>query len=210
MKRMAIGLLAVSVSIAIYLAVQTEPGQEVRALPPDGPFQTATFAGGCFWCMEPPFDSLEGVLSTTSGYTGGHVEDPDYTQVSSGGTGHAEAVEIRFDPGKVSYEKLLDVFWHNIDPLARNRQFCDTGSQYRSAVFYHDDEQKRAAFASKEMLEQSGRFDASIVTEIAPVSTFYAAEEYHQDYYKKNPLRYKVYRLGCGRDRRLREVWDSP
>ena len=171
--------------------------------------KTAIFAGGCFWCMEPPFDARDGVLSTTSGYTGGHLPNPSYTQVSAGRTGHAEAVEIRFDPMRISYEELVDVFWHNIDPLARNRQFCDTGSQYRSAVFYQDDDQKGVALASKRKLEQSGLFTESIVTEIVAATTFYPAEEYHQNYYMKNPLRYKFYRYGCGRDRRLEELWGN-
>ena len=167
----------------------------------------ATFAGGCFWCMEPPFDKLEGVVSTTSGYTGGHQKNPTYQEVSAGGTGHAEAVEIRFDPDKISYGELLDVFWHNIDPITANRQFCDSGSQYRSAIFYHNEEQQRLAEQSKRALEQSSRFSQPIVTQIVPATTFYPAETYHQDYYQKNPLRYKFYRYSCGRDQRLEELW---
>jgi peptide-methionine (S)-S-oxide reductase len=167
----------------------------------------ATFAGGCFWCMEPPFDKLDGVVSTTSGYTGGQKKNPTYKEVSAGGTGHAEAVEIVYDPKKVSYQKLLDVFWANIDPLARDRQFCDVGTQYRSAIFYHGDEQKRLAEASK--AEAQKRFKQGIATEIVPAATFYPAEEYHQDYYEKNPIRYKLYRSGCGRDRRLDELWGT-
>ena len=165
----------------------------------------ATFAGGCFWCMEPPFDELPGVVSTTSGYTGGRMANPTYEQVSSGTTAHAESVQVRYDPKRVSYEKLLEVFWLNIDPLTANRQFCDRGSQYRSAIFYHDEEQRRLAQGSKEALD--GRFGESIVTEIMPASRFYPAEEYHQDYYKKNPLRYKLYRWNCGRDARLAQLW---
>ena len=207
---MGFGLLAVALPIAVYLAVQIDPGKEEAALAPEGDHQTATFAGGCFWCMEPPFDKLDGVLSTTSGYTGGRLPNPNYTQVSSGGTGHTEAIEIRFDPDRIGYEELLDVFWRNIDPLARNRQFCDSGSQYRSAIFFHDDEQQSAALASKEKLGQSGRFEGPIATEIVAASTFYPAEEYHQDYYTKNPIRYKLYRLGCGRDGRLKELWGAP
>ena len=210
MKRMLIGSLVVVMSIAIYMAVQIEPRKSDDAARPTGDFRTATFAGGCFWCMEPPFDALDGVLSTTSGYTGGHFQNPNYTLVSAGGTGHTEAVEIRFDPERISYKQLLEVFWRNIDPLTQDRQFCDAGSQYRSAVFYHDEDQMRAALASKEQIEGSGRFDEPIVTEIVSASTFYAAEEYHQDYYTKNPLRYKLYRLGCGRDRRLQELWGEP
>ena len=209
-KRMGFGLLAVALPIALYMAVQIDQGKAETALAPEGDHQTATFAGGCFWCMEPPFDKLDGVLSTTSGYTGGRLPNPNYTQVSSGGTGHTEAVEIRFDPDRIGYEELLDVFWRNIDPLARNRQFCDSGSQYRSAIFFHDDEQQGAALASKEKLGQSGRFEAPIATEIVAASTFYPAEEYHQDYYTKNPIRYKLYRLGCGRDGRLKELWGDP
>jgi len=167
----------------------------------------ATFAGGCFWCMEPPFDKLDGVISTTSGYTGGHVENPTYSQVSDGGTGHAESVEIRYDPNKVSYEKLLDVFWHNIDPLAKDRQFCDSGTQYRSAVFYHDEDQRALAIASRDRLAKEKGWD--IQTEIVPATKFYPAEEYHQDYYLKNPVRYKYYRNGCGRDQRLEQLWGS-
>lgn len=168
---------------------------------------TATFAGGCFWCMEPPFDKLVGVISTTSGYTGGHKLKPTYEEVCSGTTGHAEAVQVVYDSTQISYAQLLHVFWHNIDPLAVNRQFCDAGSQYRSAIFYHNEEQRRLAEESKQKLEQTRRFGRPIVTEIAAASTFYQAEEYHQDYYKKNPLHYKAYRAGCGRDRRLQELW---
>jgi peptide-methionine (S)-S-oxide reductase len=167
----------------------------------------AIFAGGCFWCMEPPFDALDGVVSTTSGYTGGSKVNPTYEEVSAGGTGHTEAVEIVYDPAKVSYQKLLDVFWHNIDPVTRDRQFCDKGSQYRSAIFTHDDTQKRLAEESKQALERSKRLPAPIVTEIADAGAFYPAEAYHQNYYRKNPIRYRYYRYGCGRDARLREVW---
>ncbi|MGQ0834630.1 MAG: peptide-methionine (S)-S-oxide reductase MsrA [Gammaproteobacteria bacterium] len=167
----------------------------------------ATFAGGCFWCMEPPFDELQGVVSTTSGYAGGRTKAPTYEEVSSGSTGHAEAVQVRYDPKKVSYEKLLEVFWRNVDPLTANRQFCDGGSQYRSAIFHHDVKQRRLAEDSKRALD--GRFDRPIVTEIVPAGTFYPAEDYHQDYYKKNPVRYKVYRWNCGRDQRLEQVWGT-
>jgi peptide-methionine (S)-S-oxide reductase len=169
----------------------------------------ATFAGGCFWCMEPPFDKLDGVISTTSGYTGGQTKNPSYEEVSSGGTGHAESVEIVFDPAKISYTQLLDVFWHNIDPLTPDAQFCDHGSQYRTAIFYHNEEQKRLAEASKKALEQSGRFTQPIVTEIVQAGEFYPAEDYHQDYYQKNPLRYSFYRYNCGRDQRLTELWGA-
>ncbi len=167
----------------------------------------AIFAGGCFWCMEQPFDELDGVISTTSGYTAGEVENPTYRQVSAGVTGHTEAVEVVFDPAKVSYEELLHVFWRNIDPLAVDRQFCDGGSQYRTGIYAHDDEQLRLAQESKEALVRSQRFDRPIATEIEPAGDFYPAEDYHQDYYEKNPVRYKMYRTGCGRDRRLNELW---
>lgn len=167
----------------------------------------ATFAGGCFWCMEPPFDKLPGVVSTTSGYAGGQEKNPTYEQVSAGVTGHAEVVQVLYDPSKVTYAKLLEVFWHNIDPFVKNRQFCDGGSQYRTAIFYHDDNQKKLALDSKTALEKSGKFKEPIVTEIQPLKDFYPAEDYHQDFYKKSSLRYKTYRAGCGRDRRLEEIW---
>jgi peptide-methionine (S)-S-oxide reductase len=165
----------------------------------------ATFAGGCFWCMEPPFDALDGVVSTTSGYTGGHTANPTYEQVSAGKTGHAEAVEIVYDPRKVTYARLLEVFWRNIDPLTANAQFCDVGSQYRAVIFVHDATQRRLAEASKDAVAQ--RLQKPIVTEITAASQFWPAEEYHQDYYKKNPIRYKFYRSSCGRDRRLEAIW---
>ena len=169
----------------------------------------ATFAGGCFWCMEHPFDSLECVVSVLSGYTGGTKKNPTYQEVSAGGTGHTESVQIVYDPAKIGYRKLLAVFWHNIDPTTPNRQFCDAGNQYRSAVFYHDEEQKRLVEESKRELERTKPFRGSIVTEIAPASVFYPAEEYHQQYYKKNPVRYKFYRYNCGRDQRLKELWGT-
>ena len=165
----------------------------------------ATFAGGCFWCVEADFDKVAGVISTTSGYTGGHAVNPSYEQVSRGGTGHAEAVEIAYDPTKVTYEQLLDVFWHNIDPLAKNAQFCDHGDQYRTAIFYHDEKQRAAAEASKAAVQ--ARLEAQVQTEITPAGPFYKAEDYHQDYHSKNPIRYKFYRLSCGRDARLQELW---
>ena len=167
----------------------------------------AIFAGGCFWCMEHPFDVLPGVVSTTSGYIGGQKKNPTYEEVSSGRTGHTEAVQVVYDPKKVTYEKLLDVFWHNIDPTVKDQQFCDHGSQYRSGIFYTDDEQKRLADASKAALDRNKPFSAAIVTEITRASEFYPAEDYHQDFYLKNPLRYKYYRSGCGRDARLKQLW---
>ena len=175
--------------------------------PPTNGHVVATFAGGCFWCMEPPFDKLDGVVATVSGYTGGTVEDPSYEEVSAGGTGHAEAVRIEFDPQEVSYEKLLEVFWRNIDPVTANRQFCDGGEQYRSAIFVHDAAQAAAARASLAALAEGGRLPGPIVTQIVEAGPFWAAEDYHQDYYVKNPVRYKFYRFNCGRDERLRELW---
>jgi len=169
--------------------------------------ETAIFAGGCFWCMQPPFDALDGVISTTPGYAGGHTVNPTYRDVSGGGTGHAEVVRVVFDPAKIGYARLLDVFWRNIDPVTPNRQFCDKGSQYRSAIFYLSDEQKKEAEKSLEALKKSKPFPGPIVTEISAAGVFYPAEEYHQDYYRKNPLRYKYYRYTCGRDGRLRELW---
>jgi peptide-methionine (S)-S-oxide reductase len=167
----------------------------------------ATFAGGCFWCVEADFDKVDGVISTTSGYIGGKVADPTYQQVSRGGTGHAEAVEIVYDPGKVTYQKLLDVFWRNIDPLAKDRQFCDSGDMYRSAIFVHDAEQLKLAEKSKKDLATSGKFTLPIQTEIVLATKFYPAEDYHQDYYLKNASKYKFYRWNCGRDQRLEQIW---
>lgn len=181
----------------------------VSAQTPPAATAKATFAGGCFWCMEPPFDKLDGVISTTSGYTGGTKINPTYQEVSAGATGHAEAVQVEYDPKRVRYEKLLDVFWHNVDPTQKDGQFCDHGRQYRTAIFVHDAEQKRLADASKAALAKSKPFKGDIVTEIVPATTFYPAEEYHQDYYMKNPLRYKLYRTSCGRDARLKEVWGT-
>jgi peptide-methionine (S)-S-oxide reductase len=175
--------------------------------PPPAGLAKATFAGGCFWCMEPPFESLPGVVSVTSGYTGGTRRNPTYQEVSSGGTGHTEAVEIVFDPEKVSYRRLLEVFWVNVDPTTPNRQFCDIGEQYRTGIFVHDEEQRRLAEESKAELARAKRFKEPVVTEIAPAREFYVAEEYHQDYAKKNPLRYRFYRYNCGRDERLHELW---
>ena len=176
---------------------------------PDGNPATATFAGGCFWCMEGPFDELDGVLSTTSGYTGGYTANPTYEQVSAGVTGHAEAVEVAYDPQRISYQELLTVYWRNIDPTTPNGQFCDHGDQYRPAIFYHNEAQRRLAEASKEEIERTKTFSAPIVTEITQATEFYPAEEHHQDYYRKNPIRYKLYRLTCGRDARLTELWGS-
>lgn len=168
---------------------------------------TATFAGGCFWCMEPPFDKLDGVISTTSGYTDGHKANPTYKEVSAGGTGHTEAIQIEYDPSKISYDELLSVFWKNIDPTTKDAQFCDHGSQYRSGIYYHNEAQRKAAEASLKTLEKNKPFKEAIVTELDAASTFYPAEDYHQNYYQKNPIRYKYYRYSCGRDQRLDQLW---
>ena len=183
------------------------PGSARWAEPAAKATARATFAGGCFWCMEPPFDEVPGVVSTTSGYAGGTVANPKYEEVAAGGTGHAEAVQVVFDPARVSYERLLEVFWRNIDPLDAGGQFCDRGSQYRAAIFYEGEDQKRAALASRARLETSGRLPGPIVTGITPLEAFYPAEVYHQDFYQKELRRYFSYRAGCGRDRRLRELW---
>jgi peptide-methionine (S)-S-oxide reductase len=169
---------------------------------------TAVFAGGCVWCIEADFEKLDGVIAVESGYTGGSERNPTYQQVSQGGTGHAEAALIRYDPQRVSYEKLLDYFWRHIDPTVKDRQFCDVGSQYRSAIFYQNETEQKLALSSKQMLEKSGRFPR-IYTEIVAASTFYPAEDYHQDYYKKNPIRYQLYRTNCGRDARIKTLWSD-
>jgi peptide-methionine (S)-S-oxide reductase len=167
----------------------------------------AVFAGGCFWCMEEVYEKVPGVISAVSGYMGGHVKNPTYEQVSTAGTGHAEVVQVEYDPAKVSYTRLLEVFWRNIDPTQRDGQFCDHGSQYRSGIFYLDEEQKRLAEASRAALLKNRPFKGEIVTEITKSSQFYPAEAYHQDYYLKNPARYKFYKSGCGRDARLKQLW---
>ncbi len=201
-------LCAILATVALLLPL-TGCGQSSQPAPTEVDLQTnaavATFAGGCFWCMEPPYDKLPGVLSTTSGYIGGQVANPTYEQVITGRTGHTEAVQVRYDPSKVDYATLLDVYWRNIDPLTANRQFCDAGSQYRSGIYYHDADQEQLARASFAKVE--ARFEQPVVTEIAPATTFWPAEEYHQDYYQKNPARYRYYRWSCGRDARLEELW---
>ena len=170
-----------------------------------GQVATAIFAGGCFWCMEPPFDALDGVVSTTSGHTGGQVKNPTYEQVSEGRTGHTEAIRVVYDPAKITYDKLLEVFWRNVDPLDGGGQFCDRGPQYRSGIFYQSEEERRLAEQSKEKV--ASRVSGRIATEITAAGPFYEAEAYHQDYYKKNPVRYKFYKWNCGRDQRLEKVW---
>lgn len=172
-----------------------------------GPTARAYFAGGCFWCMEEAFEKVEGVLEVVSGYMGGTVKDPSYEEVSSGRTGHAESVEVRYDPARVTYTQLLEAFWRNVDPITPNAQFCDHGSQYRAAIFYQGDEQQRLAEESKRAIEQSKRFTAPIVTQVTSASEFFPAEEYHQDFYKKNPIRYKYYKFSCGRAQRLQVLW---
>ncbi len=197
----------------IFAALSVAPAGATDAVfgrpapPPPAGMAVATFAGGCFWCMEGPFDDTAGVVSTTSGYTGGSKDAPTYEEVSAGGTGHAESVRVLYDPKKVTYERLLEVFWRNVDPLTPNAQFCDHGPQYRSAIFTQDEAQRQAAEASKKALEASGRFKKPIVTEIVPAGKFWPAEDYHQDFYVENAFRYRFYRTGCGRDARLRELW---
>ena len=212
MRRMTTGLVGIGLITAagaIFAWKAAAQAPAPKAAKAETGLVKATFAGGCFWCMEAPFDGIRGVVSTTSGYTGGRTRNPTYEMVSSGGTGHAESVQVLYDPKKVTYAQLLDVFWRNIDPLAKNAQFCDHGTQYRSSIFFHDEEQQRMAEQSKKALEESKRFPKPIVTEIVALSEFYPAEEYHQDFYKRNPERYMSYRQGCGRDRRLKELWGA-
>ncbi len=203
-KRITIGLFLVTILLAgVALAATTDgtPGADSRRL------EKATFAGGCFWCMEEALDKVAGVVSTTSGYTGGMKKNPTYEDVSAGESGHAESVEVLYDPAKVSYAKLLEVFWRNIDPTTPDRQFCDYGDQYRPAIFYRDETQKRLAEESKKALVKSKPFKGPIVTEIVPASEFYPAEEYHQNFYEKNPIRYRLYKFNCGRAQRLEQLW---
>lgn len=197
MKRIVLLLVGI---VCVLLAAGTAPAADL---------EKAVFAGGCFWCMEEPFDRLPGVVSVTAGYTGGHTKNPTYKEVSAGGTGHAEAVQIVYDPSRISYSSLLAVFWRNIDPTVSDRQFCDVGHQYRAAIFYRGEEQRTSAQRSKAALEKNRPFREPIVTGITAASEFYPAEEYHQHYYKKNPLRYSYYRSGCGRDKRLNELWGN-
>jgi peptide-methionine (S)-S-oxide reductase len=210
--RLRLLTLTLAVAAAAVLAFTSLTGRQARAAgtaqpPPAAGLARATFAGGCFWCMEPPFERLPGVVDVISGYTGGRKVDPTYEEVSSGGTGHLESVQVVYDPAKVSYQKLLDVFWHNIDPTTPNRQFCDVGEQYGTAIFYHDDEQKRLALESKAQVERTKPFPEPVVTPVRAAGEFYRAEAYHQDYYKKNPVRYRFYRFNCGRDQRLKQLW---
>ncbi len=199
-------VIACLAGLGLLIAVSGSAGTASPA-PEGDQLAKATFAGGCFWCMEEALDKVDGVISTTSGYTGGRKANPTYEEVSAGGTGHTESVQIVYDPAKVGYAQLLDIFWHNIDPTTPNRQFCDRGNQYRSAIFYHDETQKRLAEESKQRLEQSKPFKEAIATEIVPASEFYPAEEYHQNFYQKNPFRYKFYKFNCGRAQRLQKLW---
>ena len=194
----------------LYLLIFLLGSKALAKVPPTpSTEEVAILAGGCFWCMEPPFESMPGIIEVTSGYTGGQKVNPTYEEVSAGTTGHTEAVRIRFDSKTISYEKILNTFWLNIDPFAENAQFCDHGPQYRSGIFFTNDAQKKQAQASKEAILSSAKLKGKIVTEITSAGTFYPAEEYHQDYYKKNPYRYKYYRYRCGRDSRLDEIWGS-
>jgi len=205
MKNMIVAsILAFS---AIVLILGQAPASSMDTGTSDGKYAKATFAGGCFWCMEPPYDKLEGVISTTSGYIGGDKANPTYEEVSAGGTGHAEAIEVIYDPSKIGYTTLLEVYWRNIDPTTPDRQFCDHGDQYRPELFYHSDEQRRLIEESIKKIEETKTFPERIATEVSSATQFYPAEEYHQDYYLKNPLRYKFYRYSCGRDQRLKELW---
>jgi peptide-methionine (S)-S-oxide reductase len=204
-------LLSVTILVAGLLAAceptsAQAPQPQTSASSVENP-GVAIFAGGCFWCTESDFDKLPGVIETTSGYIGGHIKNPSYEQVSAGSSGHIEAVRVHYDPSKTSYAKLLEAFWPTIDPVTANAQFCDRGSQYRSAIFYSTEQEQQQAEASKAALQASGRLPAPVVTEILPASTFYPAEDYHQDYYLRNPLRYNYYRNGCGRDQRLKQLW---
>lgn len=199
-------IAALAIAGLVMVAQAAEMKDASKAAGPDG-LEVATFAGGCFWCVESDFDKVPGVERTVSGYTGGHVENPTYKQVSHGGTGHREAVQVFYDPEKVSYDELLDVFWRSVDPTDSGGQFCDRGESYKTAIFANSPEQRHLAEASKKKLEESGVLSEPVVTPIETAGPFWPAEEYHQDYYKKNPFRYKYYRYSCGRDARLKKVW---
>ena len=219
MKTAIIFTIMLLITLVLYLFLSGSPNQEAISADSianvvDEANQStsteeakATFGGGCFWCLEGPYDKLEGVLSTVSGYAGGHTSNPTYREVSSGRTGHTEVVQVTYDPSIISFQELLDVFWLNIDPTTRNSQFCDVGTQYRTAIYSHDEAQAELAIASAKAIEASAVLPGPVVTEIEPLKVFYPAEDYHQDYYIKNPLRYNFYRTSCGRDRRLNELW---
>ncbi len=217
-RRMVVAAIAATAILTLFAvlpmgglsgpASSAQEKQDAAAAPP-ATTAVATFAAGCFWCVESDFDKVEGVISTISGYTGGRTLKPDYESVSTGRTGHAEALQVVYDPAKVSYERLLDTFWHNVDPVDGSGQFCDRGNQYRPAIFVHTPEQRQLAEASRAALENSVRLGRPIVVPILDASKFTAAEDYHQDYYLKNPLRYSIYRHGCGRDQRLKQIWGN-
>lgn len=202
----AVALALAAAAILPTLPVAQEAAPAVAPAAVVGTAAEATFAAGCFWCSESDFEQVPGVLDVVSGYTGGSAPSPTYRQVSAGGTGHTEAVRVRYDPAKVTYDQLLEVYWRNVDFLDAGGQFCDRGDQYRSGIFAHDAAQRQAASASKAALERSGRLTGPVVTEVVDAGPFYPAEDYHQDYYKKNPVRYKVYRYNCGRDARLEQL----
>ncbi|HXN86778.1 MAG TPA: peptide-methionine (S)-S-oxide reductase MsrA [Candidatus Binataceae bacterium] len=198
----------VAIAVAILLSMGRGP-TIAQADAPSASLPKATFAGGCFWCMQYAFDHVPGVVATTVGYTGGTKNNPTYEEVGSGTTGHSESIEVTFDPSKTSYRKLLDVFWHNVDPTTHDREFCDVGNEYNAIIFFHDADQEREARESEAEIEKTKPFKDPIVAQIVPASTFYPAEEYHQKYYLKNPVRYKFYHYNCGRAQRLRELWGA-
>jgi peptide-methionine (S)-S-oxide reductase len=206
----AAGVLAAALLTTALAVAQSAPQRGAAKSADGGATEVATFAGGCFWCMEPPYDATDGVISTISGFMGGTTPNPSYRQVTAGGTGHIEVLQVTYDPKKVSYAKLLDIYWRNIDPYDAGGQFCDRGHSYTTAIFAHTEEQKKLAEASKAELVKSGPLKQPIVTAIRDAGPFTAAEDYHQDYYKKNPIRYKYYRYACGRDARLEAIWGKP
>jgi methionine-S-sulfoxide reductase len=207
MPHASLRALALLAALCLAPALSAQPATTSAAATPADGLRLATFAAGCFWCTEADFDKVAGVVETVSGYMGGTTPNPTYKQVAAGGTGHAEVLQLKYDPNKVTYQQLLDVYWRNVDPLDKDGQFCDRGDQYRPAIFYHDEEQKRLAEDSKAVLLKSGRFTQPIVVEITAASSFTKAEDYHQDYYTKHPIRYAIYRHGCGRDARLAALW---
>lgn len=210
MNRIRVLLASLAVSALVALSSLPASAQAPKPAGSKPATAIATFAGGCFWCVEEVYDKVPGVIATVSGYMGGHVKNPTYEMVSTGRTGHTEVLQVEYDPAKVTYQQLLDAFWRNIDPTQANGQFCDIGSQYRSEVFYHNDEQKRLAEASKAALVKSRPFKGEIVTAITRAGEFYPAEDYHQNYHQRNPVRYRYYKTGCGREARLRELWGKP
>jgi peptide methionine sulfoxide reductase msrA/msrB len=202
-------LLTMVAALAFLFGSPMNPSLQAKPADNDSTLAVATFAGGCFWCMEPPFEKLDGVKKVVAGYTGGTKKNPSYEEVSSGSTGHREAIEVYYDPAVVDYQTLLKTFWQNIDPTDRGGQFADRGSQYHTAIFFHGEEQRRLAENSKEILDKSGKFDQPVATEILPAGDFYRAEDYHQDYYKKNPLHYNMYKKGSGREGFIDKFWKA-